>query len=127
MDLYVALQEFLSKFPDWGEYYPQSEDNPPVGGKAGLFPQGRKHLGKKENLLGDRANRIQETFLLRWQAPVDHKSAQWLRKLQAYMVNGPAGSVQAQWRGENGRLVHHNAGGLGQYEMSIIAEYMEGA
>ena len=93
-------------------------------GETGLFPLGQEQLWLREDVLGNRVQRVRYSFLLRRSEIAGEAAAEKLLQLQQQATKNPPATL-AQFRAEKGRLVKNTGTGLGMYELRLIAEREE--
>ena len=93
-------------------------------GETGLCPLGQEQLWLREDVLGNRVQRVRYSFLLRRSEIAGEAAAEKLLQLQQQATKNPPATL-AQFRAEKGRLVKNTGTGLGMYELRLIAEREE--
>lgn len=93
-------------------------------GETGLFPLGQEQLWLREDVLGNRVQRVRYRFLLRRSEIPGDRAANWLLQLQSTAAAQPPEGF-LQFRAENGRFVKQTGTGLGIYELRLTAEREE--
>lgn len=93
-------------------------------GQTGLFPLGQEQLWLREDVLGNRTQRVRYSFLLRCSAIAGQDAAGRILQLQALSIKNPPAGI-LQFRAEKGRLVKMTGTGLGMYELRLTAEREE--
>lgn len=99
-----------------------------------LFPQGRRELSRRQDILGAAQVRWEEPFLLRLRLPLQPEgdggeNERLLAGLQEWVSTHPApqlGTEQTQ-SVENARLAAAESNGLAVYEAKIVLRYTQSA
>ena len=120
----MNILESLRRWLQERDILPETDVCGITPGETGLFPLGQEQLWLREDVLGNRVQRVRYRFLLRRSDIPGDRAANWLLQLQsAAAAQPPEGFLQ--FRAENGRFVKKTGTGLGIYELRLTAEREE--
>ena len=120
MDILEILRDWLQE----RDILPETDRCGINPGETGLFPLGQEQLWVREDVLGNRVQRVRYSFLLRRSAIAGEAAAEKLLQLQEQATKNPPAELK-QFRAEKGRLVKNTGTGLGMYELRLIFEREE--
>jgi len=120
MDILEILRRWLQE----RDILPETDACGITPGETGLFPLGQEQLWLREDVLGNRVQRVRHSFLLRCRQIPGEAAAEKLLRLQEQAAKQPPRALK-QFRAEKGRLVKNTGTGLGMYELRLIAEREE--
>lgn len=120
MDILEILRRWLQE----RDILPETDVCGVTPGETGLFPLGQEQLWLREDVLGNRVQRVRYSFLLRCRRIPGEAAAEKLLQLQEQAAKEPPRELK-QFRAEKGRFVKNTGTGLGLYELRLIAEREE--
>ena len=127
MEQLEELKNWITGFPQWGDVPLTVDTTGADPGACGLFPLGIEILTQRQDVLGNRHDRLRQRFLLRRTAQRGDDAARWLLAFARWAADNahtaPTFGAQQRLYAENGRLIAAAQTGLGMYEVRLTAEY----
>lgn len=125
MEQLQQLKVWLAGFPGWASATVDTLDAAP--GSCGVFPQGIEVVSSREDVLGNRYDRLRQTCLLRRAAPRCGDAAGWVADFSRWLMKNAATAPQLGTRqqllAEKGRLLSAQGAGAGIYEIRLTILY----
>ena len=125
------LTQWLETFPQW-EGVLQIDYADSVPGNTGLYPRGITELSSREDVLGNRKNRLSCAFILRRTGAGGQENARWLLDFQNWVMEQDRLGLAPRFGDEpqnersrafEGRLETHKQVGGSVYTVQLTAEF----